>query len=60
MSAVVPYQDDGGQAEQVEQVHTDGEARHIGDEDKVSVGMRLVGMLLPLQDEPEHNGSKER
>ena len=60
VAAVVPYQDDGGQTKQIEQMHTDGKARHISNEDEVSVGMWLVGMFLPFQDEPEHNGREER
>ena len=60
VAAVVPYQDDGGQTKQIEQMHTDGKARHISYEDEVSVGMWLVGMFLPFQDEPEHNGREER
>ena len=41
-------------------MYADGEARHVGDEDKVAVGMRFVGVVLPLQDEPEHDGGEER
>ena len=41
-------------------MHADGEARHIHDEHQPAVAVRLVGMLLPLQDEPEHHGGEGR
>ena len=45
---VVIYQYDGRDAEQVEQVNTDAEACHIGDEYQPSVAVRLVGMVFPF------------
>ena len=57
---VVIHQYDGRDAEQVEQVNTDAEPRHIGDEHQPSVAVRLVGMVFPFQDKPENHGSKGR
>ena len=39
---------------------TDGEARHIHDEHKPAVAMRLVGMLFPLEYQPEHHSCECR
>ena len=48
------------QAEEVEQVHADAEAREVGDEDEPAVGVWLVGVVLPLQHQPEHQGGEQR
>ena len=57
---VVIYQYDGWDAEQVEQVHTDTQTGHIGDEHEPSVAMRFVGMVFPLQNQPEYHSGKGR
>ena len=57
---VVIYQHDGGQAKQVQQVNADAEARQVGDEHQPAVAVRLVGHVLPLQDQPEHHGGEQR
>ena len=44
---------DGRDAEQVEQVHGNRNAYHIGYEYKVSVAMRLIGAVFPLENEPK-------
>ncbi len=60
VALVVPHEHDGRQAEQVEQVDTNGEARHVENKNKPAVGMRLVGVVFPLQDEPEHHSGEGR
>ena len=60
MAAVVPHQDDGRHAEQIEQVNADGETRDIGDEHQPAVAVGLVGMVFPLQYQPEHDGGEGR
>ena len=57
---IVIYQHDGGQAEQVQQVDADAEARQVGNQDEPAVGVWLVGHVFPLQDEPEHDGGEQR
>ena len=57
---VVINQYDGWDTEQVEQVDTDTQTGHIGDEHKPTVAMRLVSMVFPLQDEPEYHSGKGR
>ena len=54
------HQYDGRNAEQIQQVDTDAQAGHIGDQHQPTVAVRLVGMILPLQDEPEHHGCERR
>ena len=56
--AVVEHQHDGGDAEQVEQVHADRQTCHVGDEHQPAVAVGLVGFVFPFQDEPEHHGSE--
>ena len=56
---VVVYQYDGGQAEQVQQVHADGKSRQVGDENQPTVTVRFVGNVLPFQYEPEYDGSEQ-
>ena len=60
MATVVPNEYDGRQAEQVEQVNADAQAGDVGYEHQIAVALRFVGMLLPLQDEPEHQRREER
>ena len=55
---VIVYQHDGRQTQQVQQVDTNGEARHIHDEHQPAVGMRLVGMVFPFQNQPEYHSGK--
>ena len=55
---VIIYQHNGRQTQQVQQVDTDGDACQIHDQHQPTVGMRLVGLIFPLQDEPEHNSRK--
>ncbi len=52
---VVINQHNGGYTEKVEQVDADGKPRHIHDEHQPAVAVRLVGVVLPLQDEPKHH-----
>ena len=56
---VIIHQHDGGQTQQVEQVHADAEARKVGNEDEPAVAMGLVGMLLPFEDEPEDHSREQ-
>ena len=53
-TAVVVDQSDGGYTEQVEQVDANGESRQIHDQHEPTVAVRLVGHIVPLQDEPEY------
>lgn len=55
---VVINQYDGWDTEQVEQVDTDTQTGHIGDEHKPTIAMRLVGSSH-FQDEPEYGGKDE-
>ena len=55
-AAVAVHQHDGGQTEQVEQVHADAQSGHVEDEYQPTVGVGLVGVVFPFQDEPEHDG----
>ena len=57
---VVVDQHNGGQAEEVEEVDTDGESGEVEDEHQPAVGMGGVGIVLPLEDEPEHQGGEHR
>ena len=57
---VVIDQDDGRQAQQVEQVHADGQTGEVEDKHQIAVGVGLVGMLFPLEDEPEYQRGKHR
>ena len=56
---VVVYQYDGGQAEQVQQVHADTQTGQVGNENQPAVTVRLVGNVLPFQYEPEYDGSEQ-
>ena len=52
---VIEHKHQSRQAEQVEQVNSYTESRQISYEDEPAVGMRLVGMTLPLEHQPEDN-----
>ena len=56
--AVVINQSDGGQTKQVQQVDTNGETCHVHDQYQPTVAVRLVGLVFPFQDEPEHYSRK--
>ena len=56
---VVYDQRNGGDTEQVEQVHSNGEAYKICYQDEPAVAMRRVGVVLPLEDEPEYYSCEE-
>ena len=58
--AITEHQNDGRNTKQIEQVHADTEARHIGNQHQPTVTVRLVGMVFPLQNEPKHDGRKGR
>ena len=45
--------------EQIEQVNTDAQTHQISDEDKPTVGIRLVGVFLPTENQPKYNRRKE-
>ena len=55
---VAIHQHDGGQAQEVEQVDADGQAGHVEYQHEPTVGVRLVGMVFPLEDDPEHHGGE--
>ena len=59
-ATVIVYQADGRQTEQVEEVNTNRQARHVDYKNKPTVAMRLIGMIFPFQDEPEYNSCKGR
>ena len=41
-------------------MHADAEACEIGNENEPAVAVRLVGIVLPLQHQPEHDGREQR
>ena len=49
----------GGDTQQVEQVHAQRETEYIGYEYNPAVARRRVGAVLPLEYEPEHQSSTE-
>ena len=53
-------QHDGGDAEQVEEVHTDGEADDVGQQDDITVTLDARTAALPFEDEPEDESRHER
>ena len=57
--AVVVDEHQGRKAQQVEQVDTDAQTRHVGNEDEPAVTVRLVGMVFPLQHQPHYKGCEE-
>ena len=60
MFLVIDQEHDGRDGQQVEQVDADGEAHQEADEDQPTVGVRLVGLLLPFEACPEDDGGEER
>ena len=58
--AIVEYQHDGGDTEQIEQVHGDGHADHVCDEYEIAVAVRGVGAVFPLEYEPEYQRRAKR
>ena len=56
---VVEHKDDGGDAEQVEQVDRYGDAYDVGYQHQIAVAVWHVGSVFPLQDEPEHQSGAE-
>jgi len=52
------YQRDGWQAKKVQKVDSDGETGEIEDEHKPTVGVGLVGMVFPFEDEPKDQGGE--
>ena len=57
---IIVNQHDRRDTEQVQQVYADAQAHQIGNQDNPAIGMRLIGRLLPLQDQPEDNRRKQR
>ena len=61
---IINNQHHGRQGQQVQQVDTDGKACQIGDEHNPSVGVdvafRVIVLLVPSQDAPEHQGGEKR
>ena len=55
---VVVHQHDSGQAKEVEQVDTDGESCEVKNEDEPAVGVWRIGIVFPLENQPEHQGSE--
>ncbi len=58
--AVVEHQCDSRDAQQVEQVHAQRHAKHVGNQDEPAVAAGLVGVVFPLECQPEHQGGAER
>ncbi len=52
------HQHDGRDTEQIEQVYADGQSHYIGNKHKPFIGMRLIGIVFPFEDEPENNSSE--
>ena len=48
-----------GDTKQVQQVNPDTQPRKVSNQNQPTVAMRLVGHILPFQDEPEHHGGKQ-
>ena len=57
---VINQEDDRRYSQQVEQVYADRKTHQEADEHQPAVGVRLVGLLLPFERRPEHDGGKER
>ena len=57
---IIIYQGDGGQAEQVEQVHADAKSREVENKHEPAVRVGLIGVVLPFQNQPEHQGGEHR
>ena len=57
--AEIDHQHHGGQRQQVQQVHADGEPHQVGDQDQPAVGAVFVRHLFPFEDGPEDQGGEE-
>ncbi len=57
---VVKYEAEGRDAEQVEKMDRNRDTYHISYQNKISVGVRLVGAVFPLEHEPYHQSRAER
>ena len=53
-------QHNGRDAEEVQEVHTDGKADDIGQQNDVAVAFDACTSALPLENEPEYQGRHER
>ena len=60
MAFVVVNKHNCRDAQQVEEMDTDRQACHVCNEHKPAVGVRLVGMVFPFQNEPEDDGGEGR
>ena len=60
IAAIVVNQHHGGDTEQIEQVDADRQTHQIGNQHQPAVGTGLVGVVLPLQYQPEYQRSEER
>ncbi len=49
----------GGQTEQTKQMDTDGQSCDIGNQDNPSSTAGLIHLVLPFQNQPEHQGGQE-
>ena len=49
----------GGETEEVEQVHTDRKPREVENQHQPAVATGFVGMVFPLENQPEYDSSQE-
>ena len=56
---IIIYEYDGGDTEQVQEVHPNADPHEVGDEHDPAIGMRPVGHLFPFQDQPKDKGREE-
>ena len=57
--SVIDYERHGREAQQAEQVHSNGKSGDVSNENNPPVAPRVIGLTLPLQDEPEHQGREK-
>ena len=57
---IIIDQNDGRQAQQIEQVHTDGQTGEVENQHNPAIGVRRVGIVFPFQNEPEHQSREHR
>ncbi len=57
--AVVEYQTQGGDTEQVEQVYGYRHTDNVGYQHEIAVGVGLVGSVFPFEHQPYHQGGTE-
>ena len=57
--SVSEYEHNRGNAEEVEKVYGDADAYDVGDQDEPAVGVRAVGLIFPLEYQPEDEGGAE-